>query len=77
MLHRGLVLCGVVGKKMRLPAAGGRRDFAEKGQELLPLVYAELRGSSKHRRIHDGEHVLQQVLRSALDELHFARAIIE
>ncbi len=51
---------------------------ARAGEELLPLVDAGLRGgASKHRGIHDGEHILQHVLRSALNELHFARAIIE
>ena len=33
---------------------------ARAGEELLPLVYAELRGgASEHRRIDDGEHILQ------------------
>ena len=61
----------------RLLAAIQHGD-ARAGEELLPLVYAELRAlASKHRRIHDGQHIVQQVLRSALDELHLTRAIVE
>ena len=53
-------------------------DDPKAAEEQLPLVYQEpCGGASKHRRIHDGEHILEQVLRSALDELHIPRAIIE